>query len=421
MVFENGNVITSHVQAEVSTVKDYRKWYMAVILVAVAVAVAVDVAVVISSPGPTPGPLSPGESALKSQLEYLLSDLSIFFDDASPQYATLAWLAEENGDIDQARLETRFALATVFFSTKGENWYDGLNFLSSDHKCGWTSEGQDVGCNDDDQVTSLIVDGNNLRGAIPKELMVLSNLEELCLSNNTYGAENHKPSISNPNILHSLGSLTNLKILDLSRNLLEYVIPSEFGQLTNLESLYLNHNRIKFVINIKELKSLTNLKHLVLNDNILLGFKDSDAMQDMVSLEEVNVARNIRFTVPENVTFATDLKILNLEHTEMQSSISTEIGRLTNLEQLFMGGTFRVYGPLPTEIGLLTSLQALDLKSNMLSGTVPSTMGAMISLFTVDFTGNQMDGELPTELGLLKSLRKWRCMEYCSDPRLALY
>ena len=47
-------------------------------------------------------------------------------------------------------------------------------------------------------------------------------------------------------------------------------------------------------------------------------------------------------------------------------------------------------GTIPSAIGELTSLQSLDLHSNMLSGSIPSVIGALISLQAIYINRNSL-------------------------------
>jgi hypothetical protein len=106
---------------------------------------------------------TPREVLFQSKLEHLLSDKSEFSDPLTPQYAALAWLANEDpaavDEADQGRLEIRFVLATLYFSTEGSMWNDDLQFLSGLYECNWTSPstGQGVSCDENGQVTSISI------------------------------------------------------------------------------------------------------------------------------------------------------------------------------------------------------------------------------------------------------------------------
>jgi hypothetical protein len=87
-------------------------------------------------------------------------------DGSSPQFFALTWLAN-NDTVDEReiqRVEARYALATLYFATNGDEWKDDLHFLSPLHECNWTTSsaadnisGQGVGCNADMEIISLVI------------------------------------------------------------------------------------------------------------------------------------------------------------------------------------------------------------------------------------------------------------------------
>ena len=96
----------------------------------------------------------------KKQLHPLSSDPSALDDPTTPQYQALAWLAfddietmliEAGSETQEiisdrearetwfSRLESRYALAVLYFSTNGEKWNDNYHFLSpTTHECQWS-------------------------------------------------------------------------------------------------------------------------------------------------------------------------------------------------------------------------------------------------------------------------------------------
>ena len=100
---------------------------------------------------------------IQSNLEHLSRNSAVLNDPTSPQYYALTWIANDDeakiDEGDQARLESRFALATFFFATNGANWDDDLGFLNSVHECNWKSNvtGEGVGCNEDDEIKRIII------------------------------------------------------------------------------------------------------------------------------------------------------------------------------------------------------------------------------------------------------------------------
>ena len=61
-------------------------------------------------------------------------------------------------------------------------------------------------------------------------------------------------------------------------------------------------------------------------------------------------------------------------------------------------------GYLPSELGLLSSLQNLSLSLNNISGLIPSQIGELKSLLSLDLSFNNLSGAVPEELGFLQGL-----------------
>ena len=62
-------------------------------------------------------------------------------------------------------------------------------------------------------------------------------------------------------------------------------------------------------------------------------------------------------------------------------------------------------GTVPSELGLMTTLQSLDLSQNVLSGTLPSQLGRLTRLHTLLLHSNSVSGSVPSQLGSLTRLR----------------
>lgn len=65
-----------------------------------------------------------------------------------------------------------------------------------------------------------------------------------------------------------------------------------------------------------------------------------------------------------------------------------------------------LYGTLPSEIGSLQSLQALQIWSNQLTGTIPDTFSDLNSLLQFQVSHNKLSGDIPSWMGGLKSLEE---------------
>ena len=176
-----------------------------------------------------------------------------------------------------------------------------------------------------------------------------------------------------------LGSLTNLRTLDLLGNQLTGSIPVELGSLTNLTHLDLRHNQLTGEIPT-ELGSLVNLRVLTLSSNQLTGW------------------------IPRELEHLSNLQSLELWGNELDGGIPTELGNLSNLQTLLLSQN-QLTGAIPTELGNLSKLRALWLGKNQLNGGIPSELGKLSNLEGLLLFENQLTGKIPTELGNLSNLQ----------------
>ena len=85
-------------------------------------------------------------------------------------------------------------------------------------------------------------------------------------------------------------------------------------------------------------------------------------------------------------------------------------GRVVHLEMTYWDEdatqwiTNNVSGPIPPELGELTSLEHMQFYDNNLTGEIPSELGKLANLTTLDFSANDLSGSIPPQLGKLASL-----------------
>ena len=151
----------------------------------------------------------------------------------------------------------------------------------------------------------------------------------------------------------------------------------------------------------------------------LVGQWDSDAQETiphglsgpiptelgrLSNLTSLNLGGNdLTGPIPTELGELVSLTGLWLYSNSLTGPIPTELGRLSNLTNLNLANN-DLTGPIPTELGELVSLTWLSLSSNSLTGPIPTELGELVSLTALNLGGNDLTGPIPTELGELVSL-----------------
>ena len=311
------------------------------------------------------------------------------------------------------------------------------------------------------KVTALSLADNSLNGAIPAELGDLSNLEHLELNDNQLSGA----------IPAALGDLSNLTALSLADNSLNGEIPAELGDLSNLAALYLSGNALRGCVP-------DALHAVATNDLSGLGLPRCSALaaERAALIALYNATNGASWTNKTNwdsddkpvgewhgVTTDANGRVtaLDLRNNGLNGAIPAQLGGLSNLTTLYLGGN-TLRGCVPDGLhavatndlsslalprcaalaaeraalmalynatdgvnwtnnanwgsdkpvgewhGVVTdengSVTVLGLGSNGLSGTIPAALGDLSNLRWLSLNGNSLNGEIPAALGDLSNL-----------------
>ncbi|XP_024195525.2 LRR receptor-like serine/threonine-protein kinase GSO1 [Rosa chinensis] len=223
------------------------------------------------------------------------------------------------------------------------------------------------------QIKRIEFGTNSLTGPIPYEIGYLRNLEELILFENNLNG--HIPS--------SIFNISTIIALDLGVNQLSGSLPANIGLgLPNLEGFFVGANHLNGVIP----KSISNASKLW---NLDLGGNCS-----------------LRGTIPSDIGNLSSLILLGLEFNQLSGPIPGSMGRLHNLQALYMdNSTLRGY--IPDEVCQLENLSDLDLSQNQLSGSIPSCLGNLTtSLRSLSLGSNLLNSTIPSSLWGLTNILK---------------
>ena len=107
--------------------------------------------------------------------------------------------------------------------------------------------------------------------------------------------------------------------------------------------------------------------------------------------------------IPSELGGLSNLEELYLNDNQLSGEIPSTLGSLSSLIELYLNDNL-LSGEIPSELGNLTNLTKLQLWDNELSGEIPAALGSLDNLVVVGLHGNQLSGEIPSELGSLSNL-----------------
>ncbi|XP_074293308.1 putative LRR receptor-like serine/threonine-protein kinase At1g53430 [Silene latifolia] len=150
--------------------------------------------------------------------------------------------------------------------------------------------------------------------------------------------------------------------------------------------------------------TICHVTHIQLKGLNLTGVLPEE-FGNLCHLQEIDLSVNyITGRIPESLT-KIPLVILTLQGNLNTGPIPYEIGRITSLEQLVLQDN-GFEGPIPRSLGNLKNLQNLVLGANFFNGTLPDTLVNLQNLTELKLNGNTISGKIPSFIGSLTNLTK---------------
>uniref|UniRef100_A0A453Q412 Leucine-rich repeat-containing N-terminal plant-type domain-containing protein n=1 Tax=Aegilops tauschii subsp. strangulata TaxID=200361 RepID=A0A453Q412_AEGTS len=268
------------------------------------------------------------------------------------------------------------------------------------------------------RVTKLYLRQRGLFGRISSSLGNLTFLRTLDLSKNGFTGE--LPPLNRLHRLEYLDlgknslrgtipdTLTNcskLRSLDLSANLLMGEIPLGIGRLSNLRKVWLSSNNLTGTIP-PSLRNNSQLEDIVLTDNRFMG-TIPDEMGSFPSLVYLGLAGNmLSGGIPETLYKynQSSLEYLYLYSNMLGKTLPSNFGdTFPDLKHLCLDNN-NFEGHLPASLGNISGLRLLNFSSNNFIGQVPGSFGNLEQLEYLILQRNNFWGFIPIELGGLKQL-----------------
>uniref|UniRef100_A0ACD5WJN7 Uncharacterized protein n=1 Tax=Avena sativa TaxID=4498 RepID=A0ACD5WJN7_AVESA len=239
-------------------------------------------------------------------------------------------------------------------------------------------------------------------GRVPAQLANLSKLEFLRLSNTLFSG------ILPP----QLGNLSDLRHLDLG--FMENIhTPADISWLTNLHLLeYVDMSGINLstadVFHVAN--TIPSLKALILINCSLPNANQTLTHLNLTKLEQLHLSNNYLGHPIETCWFwnATSIKVLGLDETNLYGPFPTELGGMTSLQILSFSHNGNS-ATLTVDLKHLCDLQVLELDESLAFGNITEFVSKLPQcssneLFYLSLTDNNIIGTLPDMMGHLNSL-----------------
>ncbi|XP_074284239.1 receptor-like protein EIX2 [Silene latifolia] len=225
---------------------------------------------------------------------------------------------------------------------------------------------------------------NDMNISLPTSLGKLTNLYHLDLSKN-------KMNGSLPSLL---GQLTNLNYLDLSGNEFKGQVPASFVNLTALKYLDLSNNQLSGMIPDNFIGQLNEIAHIDISSNSFQAHDSSFNWRPPFQLQTFNVHSCVINTVfPQWLRNQTQIVDLDLSYTNISGELPGWLWNLSSIQELHLSGN-QLTGSLPQHVacdGLYgCSFNWLDLHTNFLTGTIPKWVGNLQIAEVIDLSSNQL-------------------------------
>ncbi|CAB9518113.1 receptor-like protein kinase [Seminavis robusta] len=383
-------------------------------------------------------------------------------DEMTAQSKAFRWVLEDPilMTYEPWRIIQRFALATLYYATEGDQWLENTDWLSyTVHEALWYNVDslrfkfprfqqffELVFNYDGDALEHLWLSGNRLRGTIPDEVYLLTSVRTMDLSINQQLGGTLASQVANLDRLEILllyttgltgtipteiglmettyfwlllgnsltgtlpsevGQLRKSWFFTVDHNKLTGTLPTELGLLTDMHSLWLFSNQFSGSIP-STLGQLTTLQSMGLNDNKLSGTIPKE-LQSLFGPPKFSLYVDTIVEHYPDVALASDFLLAGLRpatHLLLQrNQLTGTLPKLPSELHVFGGHENQLTGTLSADLAEATNLVALTLWANPLTGTVPSQLGLISDLRYLFLNHCILTGSIATEMQQLLGLR----------------
>ncbi|CAB9502102.1 Leucine Rich Repeat [Seminavis robusta] len=273
-----------------------------------------------------------------------VATLKAIQDPSSPLYHGNAWMMNDP-NLDSYplwRKHQRFSMVTQYYGAAGDDWFRKDDWLSYDvSECAWyTSKNPNNPwtCDEEGHFVTLDLHSNNLEGILP------------------------------PGLLFEW-----LEYIDMSNNQLHGTLPAMFD-FSPVQVLMVHNNSFRgpLIGNLNHVPETLRILRLDGNqlESQFLGYMSAVAP----NIEVLNISSNRFGGSMAQWKSISNLRYLGLADNDYVGALPTELGLVTTLQEIDLSGNAQVTGSVPSELGQLDRLQMLDISGTALTGAIPKAL-----------------------------------------------
>ncbi|KAL1542381.1 receptor-like protein 32 [Salvia divinorum] len=245
-------------------------------------------------------------------------------------------------------------------------------------------------------LSSLVLDRNSLNGSISRRLFLLPSVNHVSLAYNKFSGQ-----------IEEFPRVNNLVWLDLSNNRINGPLPSSFLLLRNIRVLLLSDNLLDGTFQLQKLQSLPKLMVLDLSYNNLsidtANLSSNSGGFGFPQFHKLHLASCNLYEFP-NLRNQSYLESLDLSNNHIRGDIPSWIW---GLEMSYLNLSFNLLTGMEQPRYIPASVSYLDLQSNMLSvvlfSLIPTSRNLSYSVILL--ANNRLTGVVPTSICNASSLR----------------
>ncbi|KAF5468836.1 hypothetical protein F2P56_012952 [Juglans regia] len=245
---------------------------------------------------------------------------------------------------------------------------------------------------------------NDFEGLLPSCLANMTQLRIFDISSNRFnGSIDHLsplPSLKSLeyfDLSHWIGNLSSLSILLLKANYLHGQIPLQLCLLEELSLLDLSHTSFSGQIPccLSNFTSEPSYNKSESSNFAQIYFEISDMLSFLHSTMIMN-SKFFDFYYDDFMFFNVDA-LQEVEFSTKHNTLSYK-GDIHNYMSGIDLSCNKLEGEIPTELGDLSDIHALNLSFNNLTGSIPTEFSKLKQIESLDLSHNNLDGIIPPQL-----------------------